>query len=401
MTYDLIIIGAGAAGLFAAANIPPGTRTLLLEKTASPGQKLLLTGNGQCNLTAEGNIADFLTRYGPNGKRLRPVLYPFSNRALMAWFETEGLPLTVRADGKVFPASLNAHDVLNLLLAKSRENGVELHCNTPVSALTRLDAHYQLETPSGPLAARHVLVATGGASFPYTGSDGSFFAPLEALGLTVTPRRPSLAPVYVHDYPYSGLSGISFSDCGLTIEADGKPLRKEGGLLLTHRGFSGPLILNNARSISQGQTIALHYLQNADPATLRRKLIEAATGEAKQILTLLEAETGLPRRFLEVICQRADILPDTKAARLGGPELGRVASLLTADRYTVSGVGGFASAMATAGGVSLDEVDLRTMAACRYPGLTFAGEVLDVDGDTGGYNLQFAFSSAKAAVDAI
>jgi len=407
MLYDLIIIGAGAAGLFAAANAPADRRILLLEKTDTPGKKLLLSGSGQCNLTNSGDIKDFLPRYGANGKRLRSVLYPFSNLALMAWFENHGMTLTTRPDGKVFPASLNAHDVRNLLLDQSRKNGVELRYGTSVTALTpyRGDdpsrARFTLETPTGPLTARQVLVTTGGASYPRTGSDGGFFSCLEALGLEIIPPRPGLTPVHVHNYPYSELSGISFPDCGISIKTNTNPIRAQGSLLFTHRGFSGPVVLNNARYIGQGQKLSINYLPGRDSAALRPALLTAASGAAQQIITRLEAETHLPRRFLEVICQRANIPPDTKAARLGGPEMARIAEHLTTDTYAVSGLGGFSAAMVTVGGVSLDEVNLRTMQSRNIPGLFFAGEILDADGDTGGYNLQFAFSSAKLAMDSI
>jgi len=401
----MIIIGAGAAGLFAAANIRPGKRVLLLEKTAKPGQKLLLTGSGQCNLTNAGSIADFLPRYGPNGKRLRPVLFPFSNLALMGWLEAQCLPLTTRSDGKVFPASMDARDVLNLLLGLARKNGVEIRYNTPVTALAQTDdnppARFRLATPAGTLYTQNVLVATGGASYPRTGSDGAFFGCLDTMGLNLTPRRPALCPVYVHDYPYGELSGISFPDCAIVIDTDNKPVRARDSLLLTHRGFSGLVILNNARHISQGAELTISCLPNTDLGDLRRALLTAAAGTAQQVGTLLEAKTRLPRRFLEAVCHRINIPPDTKAARLGGAEMGQLATLLTADTHTVSGTGGFQTAMVTAGGVSLDEIDLPTMSARRFPGLYFAGEVVDIDGDTGGYNLQFAFSSARLAVSAL
>jgi predicted Rossmann fold flavoprotein len=178
-------------------------------------------------------------------------------------------------------------------------------------------------------------------------------------------------------------------------------MRGEGSLLLTHRGFSGPVILELSRYVTQGERIALNYLPGEPPATLRRRLLETATGAERQILSLLESATCLPRRFLERICRRADIAPDGKASRLGGREMGALSALLTADGYEISGTGGYLGAMVTAGGVALEEVSLGTMEAKRYPGLYFAGEVLDVDGDTGGYNLQFAFSSAMRAIEAM
>ncbi|MCL2843447.1 MAG: aminoacetone oxidase family FAD-binding enzyme [Oscillospiraceae bacterium] len=401
MIYDLIIIGAGAAGLFAAANVPPGHRVLVLEKTAKPGQKLLLAGSGQGNLTNSRDIKEFLHCYGPNGKRLRSVLFPFSNRALMAYLEAQGLPLITRPDGKVFPASLDAKDVLTLFLTLAGKNGVEFRYHAPVTALSPSEAtkgRYELKTSAHTFYTENVLVSTGGASFSHTGSDGGFFDCLAALDIPLSPLRPALVPVHVYDYPYTALSGIAFPDCGFEIRGGAKPIVARDSLLLTHRSFSGPVVLNNARYLAQGTEICINYLPNTNQNALRQRLLTAAKGSPKQIGTLLESETLLPRRFLDAVCERADIATHTKAARLGGSEMGQLAALLTADAYTVSGTGSFQTAMATAGGVCLDGVDLQTLSARHLPGLYFAGEVLDVDGDTGGYNLQFAFSSAKLVV---
>lgn len=401
MTYDLIIVGAGAAGLFAAANAPPDWRVLLLEKTDRPGQKLLMAGSGQCNLTNAEDIKAFLTRYGTNGAKLRPVLFPFSNRATMAWFEDRGLPLLTRSDGKVFPASLRSADVLQLLLDLTAQNGVELRLSTPVTALTpRPDGGFELQTPIERLRTRHVLVTTGGASYPQTGSDGTFFDCLADLNIPLFPRRPALAPIYVQDYPYTSLAGVSIPQTTLTLQAEGAaPITGRSDLLFTHRGFSGPVILTHTRYAAAGMTLTLNYLPDTNPAALRKSLLEKSIGERRQILTLLEDSLPLPRRFSEVICQRAGIAPDTKASQLGGTEIGTLAALLTADTYEISDLGGFETAMVTAGGVSLDAIDLRTMESRTILGLYFAGEVLDVDGDTGGYNLQFTFSSAKRAIE--
>ena len=413
MLYDLIIVGAGAAGLFAAANAPVDRKTLVLEKTDSPGQKLLLTGNGQCNLTNNEPIKAFLNRYGENGKRLRPVLFPFSNMALMEYFEQNGLPLNVREDGKVFPASMKSVNVLNLLLDISKNRGVAFRYKNAVTEIMQQaekgKSRYSVKTTDGLFFSKNVLVATGGESYPQTGSDGSFFTCLEKLGLRLVPRYPALVPVFVHHYNYSSLSGLTFPICKVELtRGDSIPLptgkntvKAEGSLLLTHKGFSGPIILEISRYVTQGDRLAINYLPQRTLEDLRTELINTAAGSSKQIVTILESVTALPRGFLEHTCQRCGINKSEKASRLTGSEMGNLAERLTSDSFEVSGTGGFSTAMTTAGGVSLDEINLQTMEAKRYPGLYFAGEVIDVDGDTGGYNLQFAFSSAKRSIEAM
>ena len=405
--YDLIIIGAGAAGLFAAANAPIGWKTLVLEKTDTPGQKLLLAGSGQCNLTNHEPIGAFLARYGENGKRLRPVLFPFSNLALMAYFEANALPLRIREDGKVFPASMKSGDVLARLLSLSRDRGVVFRYGADVTELKALtgpgEGGFTLETAKESFSAKRVLVATGGASYPRTGSDGTFFVRLERLGLDLVPRRPALTPIFVREYPYRELSGLTFPHCavGITGRDGGGPTRVTGSVLFTHKGFSGPAILALSRYAAQGDRLTIDYLPHKSADNLRRTLLQDAAGDSRQIVTLLESVTGLPQRFLRHICHSTGIAADEKASRLTGREMGALVERLTADSYEISGTGGFDLAMTTAGGVSLEEIDLRTMEAKNHLGLYFAGEVLDVDGDTGGYNLQFAFSSAMRAVVAM
>ena len=408
MIYDLIIIGAGAAGLFAAANAPVHWNTLVLEKEHAPGQKLLLAGSGQCNLTNTRPIESFLSCYGENGKGLRPVLFPFSNLALMAYFEERGLPLETRPDGKVFPASMESRQVLDFFLSRCRARGVEIRYKAAVREIRLQESpdggrFCIIAEKNGPYLVRRVLVATGGASYPKTGSDGSFFSCLSPLGITLIPRRPALTPIFVQGYPYAALSGISFPRCAVSIgPKSGSPsIRREGSLLLTHRGFSGPLILACSRYATQGSKLTIHYLPGQSANGLRRLLLTEAAGDARQIVTLLESLTQLPHRFLEQLCQRAIGKARGKASSFSGREMGLLSKVLTADSYEISGTGGFSVAMVTAGGVALDEINLRTMESRRYPGLYFAGEVLDVDGDTGGYNLQFAFSSAMGSVRAM
>lgn len=379
--YERIVIGAGAAGLYFAASCP-GERGLILEKGSAPGKKLLLSGSGQCNLTHGGSIKDFIHHYGEKGKKIRTALYQASNLQLGKFLEDRGLKLTERPDGKVFPLSMKASDVLNLLLQASRENGWNLKTEYPVTSLSlQQDGRFLI---NGCFTAHQVIVACGGCSVPASGSDGSIFPLLEHLGLQIVSLRPALVPVTVQDYPYGSLSGISFQNVRVQIGEH----HLIGDLLLTHNSFSGPAVLNLSRYARPGVSLSISYLPDAEIHAER---------DRRQSAPFLAEAFRLPRRFSEVLLQRADIVPEKKAAALSKKEKSRLSRLLTCDTFSISGTSGFGSAMATCGGVCLDEINLKTFESKKYPGLYIIGETLDIDGDTGGYNLQFAFSSACLA----
>lgn len=441
--YHTAIIGAGAAGLFAGACLAgSGKRTAILEKNAKPGRKLLMAGSGQCNLTHSGSIKEFIGHYGPSGKAVRTVLYRFNNEQTMAFFEERGVPLFAREDGKVFPRSLRGQDVLDALLRTcgggntdicagnagrsstagscgSGEadfgggglagscGGVDLFCSAPVRSFAKREdgLFFVVREDGAELLASNVIVTTGGCSYPTTGSDGGFFSVLEALGLSLVPPRPALVPIFTADYPYSELSGISFSPAQVILSG-GKNGKKEAeltdDLLFTHRGFSGPAVLNSSRFARPGHTVTVNYLPGRGRQEIDALLKSSVQGTGCQLITLLSGLfPSLPKRFLELLCVRAETAPPQKAAQLSGTQLKALAAFLTEDRHTITGLGGFSNAMVTAGGVALSEVELKTMQSKAIPGLYFAGEVLDVDGDTGGYNLQFAFSSAQLAASSI
>lgn len=386
MKYQSIIIGSGAAGLYFAAACPAG-RGLILEKTGAPGQKLLLSGNGQCNLTHGGSIKEFISHYGPAGKRIRSALYKHNNQALMNFFRDQGMELLERPDGKVFPRCMDAGQVLALLLRLSGENGWQLKTKCPATSLALLPDGTFLVNDQ--LKTQQVIIASGGRSYPSTGSDGSMFPVLAGLGLEIVPPRPALVPVMVQDYPYRELLGISFSKARVTI--DGHPLT--GPLLLTHSSFSGPAVLDQSRYARPGSLLEISYVPEL-------AALPKASGSRQSAAVFLADRLSLPKRFVETILKRTGIEPGKKAAALSSREQNSILQLLTRDSFSISGTSGFSAAMATRGGVSLDEMDLKTFACKKYPGLFVIGEALDVDGDTGGYNLQFAFSSAKCAAAA-
>lgn len=418
--YDTAIIGAGAAGLFAgacmtsASRMPlssselPFPKIIVLEKGKQPGRKLLMAGSGQCNLTHSGSIKEFISHYGSAGKSIRKILYSFGNTQVVSFFEGCGNELFTREDGKVFPKSLQGSDILHTLVQCCVNNGVEFRYSTPVTAIEKQEECFLLrcrKTDAGTreeIRARRVIVATGGCSYPTTGSDGTFFSVLEKLPIEIITPRPALVPVYTADYPYGKLSGVSFAPAALTLfdgKRGGKLAYIRDDLLLTHRGFSGPAVLNISRYAFSGQKMAINYLPETTEEETERGLKAVSQGCARHASSLLcEKYPKLPRRFLESICLRAGINPDQKSSQLSGAQLKALSSLLTEDSHTITGLGSFSAAMVTAGGVSLSEINLKTMEAVKYPGLYIVGEALDVDGDTGGYNLQFAFSTAHLAV---
>ncbi|WP_206458970.1 NAD(P)/FAD-dependent oxidoreductase [Anaerovorax sp. IOR16] len=403
MVYDLIIIGGGAAGLFSGASLPKKVNGLILEKSTSLGKKLLMSGSGQCNLTHSGNIKDFLSHYGQQGKAIRSVLYQFNNDALSSFFKEKGISTIVREDGKVFPKSLEAKEVLECLCSCCKENGLSFVLSSKVIDIKKENDYYSVTCEKMTYRAKKIIVATGGCSYPTTGSDGNFFPVLSQLGIKIETLHPALTPVFVENYPYSSLSGISFDSVKLLITTkDGKKIAEHSdSLLFTHRNFSGPVILNTSRFAAPGLFLRIQYLPFMSSEELLSLLKKNFSGNQKQLLTVLQELLPLPKRFLEVICERLSLSSNQKYSQITGSDVKRLTDVLTKDSYRISSLDQYNKAMVTAGGIALSDVNLKTMECKDYPGLYFAGETLDVDGDTGGYNLQFAFSSAYLAAQQI
>ena len=287
--YETIVIGAGAGGLFFGAACPvsggDAGRTLILEKTNRIGTKLLMSGSGQCNLTHGGSIKEFLSCYGQNGKRIRTVLYRHNNIELCDFMQELGIPTIEREDGKIFPASLRAKDVQGALVRRCERNGVEIKKNSEVVRIVPLEnagstdcgaARFQIETADGEVyTCRSLVIAAGGSSYPASGSDGSLLKVFEQdlPEITVCDPKPSLVPIFVENYPFGTLSGIGFHDVEIKIfEPKSKKALKLahpcGDLLLTHKNFSGPVILNNSRDIFAGCGLEINFIFRAPMTVL-------------------------------------------------------------------------------------------------------------------------------------
>jgi predicted Rossmann fold flavoprotein len=399
---DLIVIGAGPAGLFCAANSSDkGRKVLIQEKKKSPGRKLLVSGSGRCNITHDGDIRSFLDHYGDHGRFLRPALLGFANRDLVAFFEVMGLSMIRQEGGKVFPETQRSRDVLNVLIEECRTKKVELRCGQTVTLIKRSEDGFEVTCGDETYRSRLLVIATGGRSYPSTGSTGEGYDFAESFGHSIAEIGPALAPVRIKDYPFSKLAGISLQNAEVSIFRGKKEKEHHGDVLFTHEGLSGPGILDLSRHIRAGDVLRVSFVGAKKREDLVRWLRDRSQeGGARNLRSVL-ADLDLPARLVARVLEILDIPQYLKCSQMTRDMRIGLADRLAGFPMVVESLGGFDSAMVTRGGVSLLEVDSKTMESKLVSGLYFAGEVLDVDGDTGGYNLQAAFSTGILAARSI
>lgn len=389
--YDVIVIGTGPAGLFCAAHLAPA-KVLVLEKMKLPGRKLLLAGSGQCNLTHAGDVKTFAANYGDHGNFVKPSLMACSNESVTDFFEHRGVPVFTNENDKVFPVSLRADDVLDALLYACDEAGVEINYSEGVKSIIPNPNGYVVESFFATYRAKYVVIATGGMSYPGTGSTGDGYALAKSLGHTIVSPEPSLTPVYADDHPLRDLSGISLP-AKVSIWRDGKKLMtREGDLLITRFGYSGPVILDASRWMRAGDVLRISFtpLSPGETDALLKERTAASGG--KQVQNLLSG-LSCPDRLTRALVEVSGIPEGTTGGQLTAKMRASLVENLTAFPVTISRLGDFNAAMCTAGGVSLAEINKKTCESKIAPGVFFAGEVMDIDGDTGGYNIQAAFST--------
>jgi predicted Rossmann fold flavoprotein len=410
MPPRVIVIGAGAAGtmaaIFAATH---GAHTVLLERTRDGGRKILISGGGRCNvLPARLDESRFVTDSSPNTLRKMLRAWPLAEQR--AFFENEvGIELEEEVESaKLFPASHRARDVRDGLLALAVRRGVELRTDTTVTDIAPPapgvpGAQWAVHTTTdAPLLADAVIVATGGLSVPATGSDGTGLRVLQRLGHVLHPTYAALTPITSNDANFADLSGISFS-VKLDAQGGGRNASARGGFLFTHRGYSGPAALNvshvlvRARQEHAEPPASLHVQwTELDAAAWESRLLSRDGGSGtRQVNTLLRAE--LPDRLATVLLAQAQVEPTRTLAELTRDERRRLVDTLVHGTLPWSGDESYKKAEVTGGGVSLAEVDPRSMQSKRHAGLFLCGEVLDAFGPIGGYNFFWAWATGRAA----
>ncbi len=398
--FEAVIIGGGPAGLFAAARLT-NMKTLLLEKMQTPGRKLLISASGQSNVTHAGKPIELVPHYGDHGAFIKPALLAFTSSDTVSFLNENGVPCETTPENKVFPASRKADDVLQALLHAAERAGCEIRTNTAVIGIHRSEDGYLIETGKYTVKAGSVIIACGGASYPLTGSTGDGARLAESLGHTIVPLREALTPVYVTGFALRDLSGIFLSDTEVRIIRNNRVIaRNTGDLLITRFGVSGPVVLDASRWMKESDTLEIsfagHRFEDLDSL-----LIDRCGREGSKAVSNLLYGLGMPDRLVHVLLASAGIPNEMKGSQLTAALRRNLVKIVTAYRVPVDRLGGFSIAMATAGGVSLDEINKKTCESKLSSNLYFVGETLDIDGDTGGYNIQAALSTAYLATASI
>jgi predicted Rossmann fold flavoprotein len=401
--WDVIVLGAGAAGLIAAIHAAErGLRTLLLEKNRKPGVKILMSGGTRCNITQNCDNRGIVAAYGPSGKFLHSALAALSVRDTVAFFEAEGVPTKVEATGKIFPVSNKALDVLEALLRRLRRSGATLTLGEPATDLRKSGNQFEITTPQRLLTAPRVIITTGGQSYPGSGTRGDGYAFAAKFGHTIVPPKPALVPLTLRADWVGGLRGVTLDDVKVTVLEQNQPLMsRRGGFLFAHFGLSGPAPLDVSKAVSRHAKpetleLELDFLPTRTEQELDEYLRTESLASGKKQLAVVLSEQ-LPRRLCDTLLTLSAQPIDRRAAGLSKIDRLKLVQSMKRLRLPVRGTLGFEKAEVTSGGVSLDEVDSRTMESRLCPGLFLAGEVLDLDGPIGGYNFQAAWSTGWLA----
>ena len=402
--WDAIVIGGGAAGLLCAGYAARrGLSVLVAEGRERPARKILVTGKGRCNLTNNCPPEDFLKNVCSNPKFLYSAIWGYPPASTMALFEELGVPLKTERGNRVYPVSDSARSIADALVGFAKNSGAKILQAKVAEILLEEGRAVGVRTTGGEeYRGRNIVLAAGGMSYPGTGSDGSGFALARQAGHTITPLRGSLVPILCAGDCCGRMAGLSLTNVTLTLREEGKKkpeFQELGEMLFTHQGVSGPLVLSASalmRKPAGEYRLFIDMKPALDPAQLDARLLrdfsESPNRDLGNVLSSL-----LPRAFVLPALEAAELPPDRKVREVTREERRRLGERVKAFPLVPTALGPVEEAVVTAGGVKVSEVDPKTMASRLVPGLYFAGEVLDVDARTGGFNLQIAFATGYAA----
>lgn len=403
--FDIAVIGGGPSGIIAAGRAGElGARVILIEKNDVLGKKLLMTGNGRCNLTqAEFNIRELVERFGENGKFLFSSISVFGTKETIDFFNKLELETKVERGGRVFPVSDDSRDVLNTLVEYIERNGVKVRLNSKVTDIEREeDKISYIIIGEEKIFADKYIICTGGKSYPGTGSTGDGFKWATKLGHSVTELFPSLVPVKISDEWVKELQGLSLKNVELNIYHNNKKQYSIfGEMLFTHFGISGPIVLTASKLIGQllkkGEVKVSIDLKPALDFTKLDKRILRDFQEYQNKLFKNSLKDLLPQKLIPVIIRLSGIDPDKQVNSITKKERYKIISILKNLEMNVSGLLGFDHSLVTSGGINIKEIDPKTMKSKLIKNLYFAGEIIDIDGPTGGYNLQMCWTTGYIA----
>lgn len=427
---QVIVIGAGASGMMAAGRAAElGAKVLLLEKMKRPGKKILISGRTRCNLTNTRGLDDFISMYGPNGRFLYNAFYRYFHDDLLPFLKRYGVETKGEPDGRIFPISDDASDVVKAFKQYLADYRVQIHTDVRATGIQVEVGHVTgVQTEQGIYPAAAVILATGGASYPSTGSTGDGYRIAEAVGHTITRLRPALVPLVVQEVQLArSMQGVSLRNVRLTAyecraneidplltptrdvgrgtghdKAPGPIIEsRRGEMMITHFGISGPITLQMSLAIVDALgkgpvSVSIDLQPHLSEKQLHQLLQHDFELHSKRGFKRIISDL-LPRKMVEPFVEMTGIPPDKPLNQISAEERKQLISLLKSLRFNIKGPLSLAAAMVTAGGVSLKEIDPRTMASRLVAGLYFCGEVMDLDADTGGYNLQAAFSTGYVA----
>ena len=394
----VIIVGGGPAGIMAALSAAKNNEVILIEKNKEIGMKLRLTGGGRCNITNNRDIEEFFDKIVNNNKFLYSALYTFSNYSLLEYLSGKGLEYKVELDEKVYTKSDKADEVIDLLKNDLRNNDVNIKYNTTITDLIIEDNVIKgvITSYGEKILGDKIIITTGGKSFPNTGSDGTMYSVLEKYGHTITPIYAALIPLVIKEEFVKKLQGVSMKDVVVSAKIKKKKIEKSGDMLFTDFGISGPAVLKLSsyvnKALTEGEVeITLDFLKDKSKEEIS-KIMRSNTN--KTVFNNLKGV--LPQNFLKVVFEILG-LSEIKASDLKKEDEYKVIEYMKEMKLTARETLTIKAAQVTSGGVKVKEINASTMESKLIKNLYFAGEVIDVDAETGGYNLQIAFSTGYLA----